>query len=107
MAARTLKPKHQDEIREKIKGTQLIRFIQEYALTGKFNDVEVKDPKRIDGALGLLRKVLPDLSAVEAAIQVTTYRDVLERIASSRLPLPMPSEVANAALLAKDQPTIQ
>jgi hypothetical protein len=63
MAAR-LRPRHQDEIRAKIQGTQLIKFLQEYALGEKKGKVE---KARITAALGLLKKVAPDLCSTELA----------------------------------------
>ena len=52
MAAR-LKPRHQEEIKTKIQTTQLVKFLQEHALSGE----EVKQT-RIDAAKFLLNKTL-------------------------------------------------
>jgi hypothetical protein len=62
MAAR-LKPRHQDEIREKIQVSQLINRVQDYAL-GKLGDEEVSS-NRLNAIKLLLAKTLPDLSSVE------------------------------------------
>ena len=66
MAAR-LNGAHQADIREKIKTSQLVNRLQDFALVG--NDPKTGDPIEIDGARLkaieiLLRKALPDLSAV-------------------------------------------
>lgn len=61
MAAR-LRPKHQEDIRAKIQGTQLVNFLQDHAL-GKL--ARKIDKSRITAALGLLKKVAPDLSSTE------------------------------------------
>ncbi len=53
MAAR-LRAHHQEEVKEKIRATQLVNFLQEHALAGK----EVAQPTRIDAAKFLLNKLL-------------------------------------------------
>lgn len=60
MAARILKPRHQDEVRTKIQSSQLINRLQNHAL-----DLLDKpmDATQISAALGLLKKSIPDLSA--------------------------------------------
>jgi hypothetical protein len=59
MAAR-LRPMHQDDVRLKIKTTQLIKRLEDHVLNG------VKMEKtQVSAAMGLLKKTLPDLSAVE------------------------------------------
>lgn len=63
MAKRTLRPKHQDEIREKIQVSQLINRVQDYAL-GKLDDTQVSS-NRLNAIKLLLAKTLPDLSSVE------------------------------------------
>jgi hypothetical protein len=55
----------------------------------------------------VLSKVVPSLASVQSEVTVTSYRDVLERLAGNDLPLPMPADVANAALLASKEQTIQ
>src|SRR4051812_12581106 len=83
MAKRILRIQHQDEIRAKIKGSQLCNLVQEYALTGKYNGVQV-EPKRIDAALGLLKKLAPDLASVDSTVTVqSTFVDALKRIADA------------------------
>ena len=56
MAAR-LRPKHQDEIKAKIQGTQLKKLLEDYALTGIYNGVEINS-NRIDAAKFLLNKLI-------------------------------------------------
>jgi len=70
MAAR-LKPFHENEVRAKIQGSQLVNMLQEVALTGLYNDQNVA-PERMRAAEILLRKVLPDLKAMEVQGQVDT-----------------------------------
>lgn len=59
MAARTRKVKHDDFTREKIRVTQLINRLEKHALDG--GHIE---PTQIKAIEILLRKSLPDLSAV-------------------------------------------
>lgn len=63
MAKRTLRPKHQDEIREKIQVSQLINRVQDYAL-GKLTDEEVSS-NRLNAIKLLLAKSLPDMQSIE------------------------------------------
>lgn len=60
MAAR-LRAKHQDEVRTKIQASQLINRLQEQAL----GDSDILTPNQIKAIEILLKKSLPDLSAVE------------------------------------------
>jgi hypothetical protein len=68
MAARTFSPKHDEQTRLKIKTSQLINRLN--ALVA--GEVEMP-PHAVTAALGLLRKVLPDLSAQELTGDVTNY----------------------------------
>jgi len=58
MAAR-LRPRHQDEIREKIRASQLINRLTDH-VDGK---VELS-ASQVTAALGLLKKCVPDLAAI-------------------------------------------
>ena len=60
MAARTLRPRHQDEIRAKIQTSQLVNRLTDCAV-GK---IELR-PDQIKSIEILLRKSMPDLSAIE------------------------------------------
>lgn len=62
MAAR-LRPRHQDEIREKIRVAQLVKFLEDHALGRKKGGQQVAT--RLKAAEVLLRKCLPDLSQTE------------------------------------------
>ena len=66
MAAR-LNGAHQADIREKIKTSQLVNRLQDFALVGKDpktgNPIEI-DAARLKAIEILLRKSLPDLSSV-------------------------------------------
>ena len=81
MAKRIHKIETQEHIKSKIQGLQLARLVQEYALTGKFNNAHV-EPKRVDAALGLLKKLIPDLSSTELKAQITSYTETLDKIAA-------------------------
>lgn len=56
MAAR-LRPRHQDEIREKIRASQLVNRLEDHVL----GDLDLK-PTQVTAALGLLKKCVPDMS---------------------------------------------
>lgn len=60
MAARTRKVRHDDETRARIKASQLIKRLESHALDGV--PMEMSQIKAVEI---LLRKRLPDLSAVE------------------------------------------
>ena len=66
MAARNIKIRHDENTRAKIQASQLINRLMDHVL-GK---VEM-GPSQVAAALGLLKKTLPDLSAVEMAAEVT------------------------------------
>lgn len=70
--------RHQEDVRAKIQGVHLIKFLQDYAL-GKYKGDVAKS--RVTAALGLLRKVSPDLSSTELSGEVTlTHEGQLERL---------------------------
>lgn len=60
MAKRTLRPKHSDEIRAKIQATQLVKRLTNHAL----GEIELS-ATQIRAIEILLKKSVPDLSAVE------------------------------------------
>jgi len=60
MAARTLRPRHSDEIRAKIQASQLVNRLTKHAL----GEVELS-ATQIRAIEILLKKSVPDLSAVE------------------------------------------
>jgi hypothetical protein len=60
MAARTLRPKHSDEIRAKIQASMLVNALQDN-VTGK----KKLNAGQIKSAEILLRKSVPDLTATE------------------------------------------
>jgi hypothetical protein len=62
MAARTLRPRHQDEIRGKIRTSQLLTRLTNHSLGLLKSPM---DASQVAAALGVLRKALPDLSAVD------------------------------------------
>lgn len=67
MAAR-LNRLHQDAIRERIKVTELIRYLECGIFNVKYNPkvgVPVLTPAKVSATLGLIKKVLPDQQAIE------------------------------------------
>jgi len=63
MAARK-QPNHTPDIRAKIQASQLVNMLNELALTGLYQGVQVS-PERIKAAQILLAKALPDLKAID------------------------------------------
>lgn len=59
MAAR-LRKLHQDDVRSKIQTTQLVKRLEDHVLSG----VEMSK-SQVSAAMGLIRKTLPDLSAMQ------------------------------------------
>ena len=57
MAAR-LRPKHQDEVRDKIRASQLINRLQDHV----FDKKKILHASQVNAALGLLKKCVPDLT---------------------------------------------
>ena len=74
MAARTKKIRHDAETRSKIQAAQLIN-----RLTKAFNGEVELTPQQVSIGLGLLRKVLPDLSSAELDVETTERRVVTDR----------------------------
>jgi hypothetical protein len=62
MAARTLRPRHQEDVRTKIQVSQLINVLEKQALNDDAPDMSASRMKAIEI---LLRKSLPDLSSIE------------------------------------------
>ena len=75
MAAR-LNPRHQEMVREKIKGSQLVNALQDHVLKGK----ELA-PSAVAAALGLLRKIIPDMSASSVTVTHRKRLSYAERLA--------------------------
>lgn len=71
MAARTKKIRHDAETRNKIQAAQLIN-----RLTKGFNGEVELSATQVSIGLGLLRKVLPDLSQAELDVETTERRVV-------------------------------
>jgi hypothetical protein len=80
MAARKLAVRHQEDIKSKIQGSQLRNLLEEHALTGFYNGVEVS-ATRIDAAKFLLNKLVsnaptqtevsgPDGGAIPVSVNV-------------------------------------
>ena len=61
MAARIRKIHHQQDVREKIRASQIVNYLQKHALSGKGSEYA---STRVRAATALLNKCVPDLSAV-------------------------------------------
>lgn len=61
MAAR-LRLRHQDEVREKIRASQLVNRLEDHVL----GEVEMTSTQ-VSAALGLLKKCVPDLQAMQVS----------------------------------------
>lgn len=72
MAAR-LRPRHQDEIRTKIKVAQIINFLETYVETGKDTGGQDVNPARIQAARILLDKTMPSMQAIEHTGEIETH----------------------------------
>lgn len=60
-----LKKPRQDEVRNLIRANRIIVRLQQFVLGRKFQGAQVKmSAAQVRAALGLLNKILPDLSAV-------------------------------------------
>lgn len=69
MPARVKKIRHDDETRAKIKAGNIINRLQKF-IAGEVS----MEPAAVTASLGLLKKVLPDLTSVEHSGEVaTTY----------------------------------
>lgn len=80
MAARTVKIRHDENTRAKIKASQLINRLTNHVL-GK---VDMK-PTQVAAALGLLKKSVPDLSSVELSGNLTVnHEEALDELDSPR-----------------------
>lgn len=62
MAVR-LNPRHSEMVREKIRASQLVNRLEDHAL----GDAEMSSTQ-VQAALGLLKKVVPDLSAQQVEL---------------------------------------
>ncbi|MEW7987896.1 MAG: hypothetical protein AB2799_19085 [Candidatus Thiodiazotropha sp.] len=89
MAARTKRIVHDENTRRKIRATQLINRLTDHVM----DKVDMK-ATQVNAALGLLRKCLPDLAAVEWSGEVATrgveemtkdeLREAIERITDAQ-----------------------
>ena len=70
MAARINKIRHDENTRAKIQASQLINRLEDHVLNG----VDMK-PTQVAAALGLLKKSVPDLSAVEHSGDMTLHHE--------------------------------
>jgi len=76
MAARKLRKFHDEQTRAKIQATQLINRLQDCV----FGKVEMT-PYQVTAAMGLLKKVLPDLKQSEIKADVShTFEDMLDML---------------------------
>ena len=82
MAARIRRIEHTEEVRQRIRTSQLVRRLTNHA----FGRGKPMDSTQVTAALGVLKKSLPDLSAMVLTGSMTTKtavetpEEVLERI---------------------------
>ena len=69
MAAR-LNTRHQEMVREKIRASQLVNRIENHVLGDENGDFPEMSVTQMQGALGLLRKCVPDLKASDDTLTV-------------------------------------
>lgn len=95
MAARTRKIRHDDETRAKIQTSQLINRLTAHA----FGEVELA-PTQVKAIEVLLRKTLPDLSAVDmnATVENISHEDALDQLDGPRAGDTAPTPVEPATL---------
>lgn len=82
MAAR-LRKNHQDDVRAKIKVSNLITRVQKYA-DGTLSDADIS-PNRLNAIKLLLAKTLPDLSSIELTGKdggPVEFQEVVRRVVS-------------------------
>jgi len=87
MAAR-LNKAHQDDVRLKIKTSQLVNRLQDFALggvDGKGGELIEIDAPRLKAIEILLRKSLPDLSAVDINAEVSGQLQIIISSADASL----------------------
>ena len=71
-------PQHADAIRNRIRGTLIAERLQRFALGESGVDMS---REQVAAAIALLRKVCPDLTAVEARVGVGSYIELLREVA--------------------------
>lgn len=67
MAARTKRIRHDENTRKKIQASQLINRLTNHALSDK----DIMTQSQVNAALGLLKKTLPDLKAMEHSGEIS------------------------------------
>lgn len=87
-----MSPEYQEKLRRKINASKLTIQLHNHAL-GK---VEMSQTQ-VQAALGLLKKVMPELASTEVTGSITHFGDALERMAKRY-------EVENAAVLTPETP---
>lgn len=82
MAARTkpLHPAKVEEMRKKIRATLLIKRLEDYALTDSESGKEMMNDGQVRAALGLLKKIVPDVATVELKTDPDNPPQLVQRI---------------------------
>jgi len=93
MAARIRKT-HQDDVRAKIQGSQLVNRLQDHVL-GKVDLTATQ----VTAAMGLLKKVVPDLSAVELSGEVATQHSYNLKVLDDTVLGAVEAALAKAAVI--------
>jgi len=81
MAARKRRIRHDEDTRAKIQASQLINRLTNHVLgelKDKDGNVLVMESSQVTAALGLLKKVLPDLSSTNVQGDVFNYHYVVD-----------------------------
>jgi hypothetical protein len=78
---------HSTEVRQRIKTAQILNRLNHFVLgTRNGKDTCLMEPHQVSAALGLLKKVLPDLQAVDATIKGDGGGPVLFQMIASDIP---------------------
>ena len=84
---------YRDRLRAKIDATKLTKALIDHVVNGK----EMSNTQ-VTAAMGLLRKVLPDLNSTELVANETTFTQYLDRIAALDTHAEPASNPSDAAL---------
>jgi hypothetical protein len=77
---------YREKLRAKINAGMLTKALIDHVVNGK-----EMTTTQVTAAMGLLRKVLPDLNSTEVQANVTTFTEYLDRIAALDTHAPEPS----------------
>ena len=81
MPARTKRIRQDENTRKKIQAAQLINRLTSHVMS---EDGDVMTTSQVNAALGLLKKILPDLKATEHSGEIGVYETIAERLQRAR-----------------------